>query len=187
MLLSKVDLPKWYTGDGDCDAEGADDSAIVDAPGSDIKAIDDTKSEAPIVTSSSSSRLGPIPFFLKKSLDGGDHHGSDDESDTNADDKQAMPPQHETDGLNLELLEAAQKFKGGSFRIACPMVKVPPKETKATGGKSMKKIPMKKLKAKAKAKPKANAAPMVPYMVPYLITYNILLKDLLPTSIVNCY
>ncbi len=169
LLLSKIDLPHWYVGNEDCEAGGKEISAIDDGPTkADNIAIEDIKPEAPIAPT---SRLGPVPDFLKQKLavvkgDGSDHEMDKEDDDKQDGDKPHMQHQHETKGLNLELLEAAQKFTGAL--VASPMTTTRSTKAKKTTGVKSKKTPMKKKGAKPKASAKAKAMPTVPTMVPYL-------------------
>ncbi len=123
-----------------------------------------------------------MPDFLKQKLavvkgDGSDHEMDKEDDDKQDGDKPHMQHQHETKGLNLELLEAAQKFTGAL--VASPM-----RTTRSAKGKNrrceIEEDANEKERSEAKGlgegEGNANSADNGFLLI---ITNNALLKDLL--------
>ena len=64
--MSKIDLPPWYVGKEDFEAEGKEISVLDEPSTKEVLPLEDIKPDAPVAPK---SRLGPLPDFLKKSFE----------------------------------------------------------------------------------------------------------------------
>ncbi len=173
--MSKIDLPHWYVGKEDVEAEGNEISVLDDSDTKDVLPLEDIKPDAPVAPK---SRLGPVPDFLKQSFEVKNAKENDDDKEEDDDkqdnDKQGSPKERSKGSskgssiVHQELLEEANMFT--SSLVASPMTTTRSKKVpmKAKGAKTMPMKKKKKAKPKASAKAKAKVMPTVPTMVPYL-------------------